>query len=316
MAEGETLVGAIDLGGTKTVVAVVDAAGRVLRHRRLQTPSRPQPDALLALLTSELQALTAELPRIAAVGAALPGPVDGARGILHRAFDWDWHEVPVAQWLAHALGVPAAADNDVHCCCRAEQCFGVARGVDDFAWVQVSTGVGGALVLGGRLYGGAEGWAGEIGHIVLEEGGPRCACGRQGCLQALVSGPAIVRRYAAARAGDTPAGGAEAVFAAAARGERVAQELIAAVATDLGRGLAVLVTLLNPALVVLGGGVMASLRPYLGLVDAALRARVFGESNARVRLAATAVGYEAPLLGAAVLAQEAARRQGSDATGA
>ncbi len=311
------LYGAIDMGGTKTALAVVGQGGAVIRRTRFETPARPAPEALLDRIAAAWRALlppTGEpgLPPIAAVGVAVPGPTDAAAGVLAQAFDWPWRDVPVAALLTARLGLPVRIENDVNCCCLAERAFGAARGVDDFAWVQLSTGVGAGLVLGGRLYSGAAGLAGELGHLEVAEGGPLCACGRRGCLQALVSGPAIARRWAEARggAGEAPSGAAEAasapgagaVFSRCAAGDATAQALVRAIATDLGRGLAVLVNLLNPALVVLGGGVMESLHAHLPAVSEAMRARVIGEANRRIPVTRSAVGYDAALLGAAVLA--------------
>jgi glucokinase len=299
------LWGAMDIGGTKTALAVVNSAGAVVRRVRLATPVRPEPEALCVLLAQQWRQLIQDLPggaAVRAVGVAVPGPADAAGGILHQVFDWPWHDVPVARLLEAALGLPVRIENDVNCCCLSEQAFGAARGVDDFAWVQISTGVGAGLVLRGRLYAGATGLAGEVGHLILEEGGPLCACGRRGCLQALVSGPAIARRWReASRSGEALGGGAEEVFARAAAGDALAQGVVAGVARDLGRGLAMVVNILNPALVVVGGGVVSSLRAHLDAVAAALRDRVIGEANRAVPVVATAVGYDAALLGAAVL---------------
>ena len=299
-AAGETWVGAFDVGGTKTVLAVVAGDGRIVARRRLPTPRAPEVEAFCALLAKAWRHLVEEVGRpVRAVGLAAPGPVDPRAGVLHQVFDWPWRDVPLAALLRERLGLPVVLDNDVNCCCLAERAWGAARGAGDFAWVQVSTGVGAGLVLGGELYQGAAGLAGEIGHVVLEEGGPACACGRRGCLQALVSGPAIARRWAE-RSGRSEADARE-VFRLAAR-DREARAVVAEVARDLGRGLACLVNLLNPGLVVLGGGVMGSLAAYLPEVRAHVRARVIGEANQRVPVVATAVGYDAPLLGAAVLA--------------
>ena len=311
------VVGAIDMGGTKTALALVRGDGRVVRRTRFDTPPRPSPAAFLDRVAAEWARLVAEdggVP-VAAVGVAAPGPSDAVAGVLHQVFDWPWRDVPVAAALGARLGLPVSIENDVNCCALAERGFGAAVQVADFAWVQVSTGVGGALFLGGRLYRGASGLAGEIGHLELDENGPRCACGRRGCLQALISGPAIARRYAEATGGERavmgdapPAVSTAEVFARASGEDRVARGVIAGVATDLGRGLALLVNLLNPALVVVGGGVLASLAAHLPAVQRAMRDRVIGSANAAVPVVPSAVGYDAALLGAAALALAAAPR--------
>lgn len=296
------------------MVALVHPDGHVLQRLRFDTPPRPVPEAMVARLGAAWEELFAGLApedRPESVGLAAPGPSDSARGLLLTAFDWGWRDVPLAAMVAERIGLPVRLENDVNVCCLAEMRYGVAAGVRDFAWIQVSTGVGGGLVCGGQVYAGASGLAGEVGHLILEEDGPRCACGRRGCVQALVSGPAIVRRYAeavrsgAAEGGATEGGaqdgGAQAVFAAAEQGDRRAEAVLEAVAHDLGRALALTVNLLNPAMVVLGGGVMESLHTRLPAIRATMTSRVIGEANRRVRVERSGVGYDAALLGAAVL---------------
>ena len=286
------------------MVALVRPDGQVVRRVRFDTPPRPVPEAMVARLGAAWDELCTglgadECP--ATVGLAAPGPSDSARGLVLAAFDWGWRDVPLAAMIGRRIGLPVVLENDVNVCCLAEMRFGVAEGVRDFAWIQVSTGVGGGLVCGGQVYGGSAGLAGEVGHMILAEDGPPCACGRRGCLQALVSGPAITRRYAEAIRGEVPAGGARAVFTAADQGDAHAEAVLQAVAGDLGRALALVVNLLNPAMVVLGGGVMESLHTRLGDIRDAMTARVIGEANRKVRVERSGVGYDAALLGAAAL---------------
>ncbi len=306
-------VGAIDFGGTKTVVAVVARDGAVIRRIRFATPVRPSPAQAVAAIAAAWRRLAEGLPdrdRPAQAGLAAPGPYDPRTGVLRRAFDWDWRDVPLASMVAAAIGLPVAMDNDVHACCLAEMRFGAAAGCRDFAWIQFSTGVGGGLVCDGRLVPGASGMAGEVGHLVLEEDGPGCPCGRRGCVEALCSGPAIVRRHAL-RSGGRPLPGVEGrgapataqdVFEAAARGDPEAREVVDAVVRDVGRALAAVVNLVDPALLVLGGGVTESLQPRLADIETVMRERVIGGGSRRVNLVRTALGADAALLGAATLA--------------
>ncbi len=305
MAGRGGMLGAIDFGGTKTALALVSPGGAVLHRDRFPTPPSPAPREMADLLADRFGRLWTQAgrPPLRALGVAVPGPADPAAAVLRRAFDWGWKDVPLGALLAERLGLPIRLDNDVNCCTLAEGRFGAAVGRRDFFWLQVSTGVGGGLVLGGRLYRGGNGMAGEIGHVVLEEDGPPCACGRRGCLEALVSGPAIVRRY---RASGGRAERAEEVFAAAAGGEPGAARLLAEVARDLGRAVAIAINLLDPELIVLGGGVIHGFAPYLEATRAVARARVLrqasGDPAASVPLCPTALGGDAALLGAAALA--------------
>ncbi len=301
---GTRPLGAIDFGGTKTVVGLVGPDGQVLRRVRFDTPPRPVPEAMVARLGAAWDELCTGLgadERPIAAGLAAPGPSDSRRGLLLAAFDWEWREVPLAAMVGERIGLPVRLENDVNVCCLAEMRFGIAAGVRDFVWIQLSTGVGGGLVCDGRLYAGFAGLAGEVGHMIMQEDGPVCPCGRRGCLQALVSGPAIARRYAEAIGGGAPAGGARAVFEAADRADAGASAVVEAVARDLGRALAMVVNLLNPEMVVLGGGVMESLHTRLPAIRGAMTARVIGEANRRVRVERSGVGYDAALLGAAAL---------------
>ena len=305
MASHGGILGAIDFGGTKTVLALVAPGGSVLHRERVPTPPRPTPRDMADLLAERFQRLWTEAgrPPVRALGVAAPGPADPASAVLHRAFDWGWRDVPLGALLAERLGLPIRLDNDVNCCTLAEERFGAARGRRTFFWLQVSTGVGGGLVVDGRLHRGSGGMAGEIGHIVLEEDGPPCACGRRGCLEALVSGPAILRRYreAGGRAAHT-----QDVFTAAAQGNEQAASLLSAVARDLGRAVAITVNLIDPELIVLGGGVITGFAAYLEATRAVARARVLRDVDtdpaAAVPLCCTTLGGDAALLGAAALA--------------
>jgi glucokinase len=189
-------------------------------------------------------------------------------------------------------------DNDVNCCALAEGHWGAAAGHGDFVWMQISTGVGGGLVSGGRIFRGAHGQAGEIGHIQIRRHGVRCACGRRGCLETCVSGPAILRRY---RESGAEAARTEDVFAAAREGDRRAQQLLRGVADDLALAVDHVVNVVDPALVVLGGGVMAGFGPDLALVTASVASRARRSGTTPPPVVPTALGGDAALLGAAAL---------------
>lgn len=154
-AERARVLGAIDFGGTKTAMALVTPDGRIGPRLRFATPARPTPEVMCDLLAQKWHGLlgAAGAVAISGVGVAAPGPADAAEGILHQVFDWPWQDVQLAAELGLRLGLPVRLDNDVNCCCLAEMRFGAARQERDFAWIQVSTGVGGGLCLGGRIYG-------------------------------------------------------------------------------------------------------------------------------------------------------------------
>lgn len=185
---------AIDIGGSKVLVGVVDETGIVVEYDRKEYSS-----------AYSLETLYADVKRMAApymekykpeiCGVSLPGPVNGDTGVCPLAPFLgirDWH---AAEDIKQILGIPVYAENDANACAVAEKVFGKAADVDDFMWITVSNGVGGALYLNGSLYVGANFCAGEFGHIRVEENGKACTCGKKGCLESVASGRAVSAYY-------------------------------------------------------------------------------------------------------------------------
>lgn len=198
----------IDVGGTKVALAVADDTGLILARTQRPTAPSGQPRSDVDRLVAEARALMAGQGDAAgglrAVGVSVPGPVDRATGTVHSPPNLpSWDAVPVGDWLADALGAPVRVENDANAAALAEWRFGAGRGVQDMVLLTMSTGIGGGLILGGRLYAGAVGTAGELGHIAVEPGGELCACGLRGCLEAYAGGAAWARRLRAI----TPEGG-------------------------------------------------------------------------------------------------------------
>ncbi len=312
-----SLILALDFGGTKLAAATVEPGARAFRARA-SMPSPPNKSAeadreiILALAKEVLGG-----KRPAAVGVSFGGPVrEGVVLLSHHVPDWE--DFPLAEWLREHFGVPAAVENDANAAALGEWRYGAGRGTRYFLYVTVSTGVGGGIVIGGRLYRGADSLAGEIGHMVVDPGGPRCTCGRRGCLEAFSAGPAIARRARELLAshhrsgegriilelvgGDPSRITAREVAMAAARGDPLAAEILREAGEALGFGLAQAIALLNPERVALGGGVVKAGEPFLAHVRKAANAWAF--SGARVEIALAELGDDAPLWGAAALAQD------------
>lgn len=308
---------ALDFGGTKLAAATVEPGARAFRARA-SMPSPPNKSAeadreiILALAKEVLGG-----KRPAAVGVSFGGPVrEGVVLLSHHVPDWE--DFPLAEWLREHFGVPAAVENDANAAALGEWRYGAGRGTRYFLYVTVSTGVGGGIVIGGRLYRGADSLAGEIGHMVVDPGGPRCTCGRRGCLEAFSAGPAIARRARELLAshhrsgegriilelvgGDPSRITAREVAMAAARGDPLAAEILREAGEALGFGLAQAIALLNPERVALGGGVVKAGEPFLAHVRKAANAWAF--PGARVEIALAELGDDAPLWGAAALAQD------------
>jgi glucokinase len=254
----------IDLGGTKTALALGDREGGLHARRRRRTEPSGDPRRDLERIAADARELIAEAGAgsVEAVGVSAPGPLDRARGAVLRPPNLPgWDDVPVRDVLADALGLPVRLENDANAAALAEWRFGAGRGFRDVVYLTMSTGIGAGLVLDGRLHAGALGNAGEIGHMPVEWDGERCACGMSGCLEAYAGGAAWTRRLRAL----TPAGSRVAALAGGPEG--VTPEHVVAAAREgdafalaefdrynryLARGLAALVFVLAPQAIVLG----------------------------------------------------------------
>jgi len=317
MRRGKALL-AFDFGGTKLTAALVEV-GATSWDARTQVPSPPAADARgnrEAMLSLARGFLSREDTEPVAIGVSFGGPVDADRGVVllsHHVPGWE--NFPLRDWLREQWGVPVAVENDANAGALGEWCFGAGQGCESLLYVTVSTGVGGGWVLHGQVYHGADSLAGEIGHMTVHPGGPVCTCGRRGCLEALAAGPAIARR-AQERLQAEPQAGAilrklaegkvEAVTAkhvgrAAQAGDALAREVLDEAAYALGLGIGDAITLMNPGRVVVGGGVAKSGERYFEAVRTAARAHV--PSGMRVDIVPAALDDDAPLWGAAALAE-------------
>lgn len=317
MADEPAYVG-VDVGGTKVLAGVVDDAGRVVRTARRSTPGRRVEPAILEdALVAAVREVAAGAP-IGAVGLAAAGFVDAAGSHVMFAPHLPWHGEPVRELLAARLAVPVALDNDANCAALAEWMYGAARGSASTLVVTLGTGIGGALVLDGRVLHGANGMAGEFGHMQVVPDGEPCPCGGAGCWEQYSSGNALVR-FARERVGRQPTllesacGGDPAlltgpvVTAAAEEGDLLAREAFQWVGDWLGVGLANLVAAFDPELVVVGGGVSAAGDRLLEPARAALaRSLVGGADRVVPPVVAARLGPAAGLVGAAVLARSLA----------
>ena len=266
------LFASVDLGGTKIAAAIAGAGGEIIAEGRIATNSHEGPDGVLprvAALVADLSARAGGRP--AALGMGVPGLVDVAQGITRFLpnLPTQWRGVPVGATLRQALGCPVFLLNDARMATLGEHTFGRGKRTDTMIFLTIGTGIGGGIVVDGKLRLGALGAAGEIGHQTILRDGPRCGCGNRGCLEALASGPALVGEgIRLMQSGLAPvlfemvSGNAGAVSpkemgAAARSGDMEVREAIARVGSWLGIGIANMVTALYPDLVVLGGSVAA-----------------------------------------------------------
>ena len=261
----------IDIGGTKLATVVADSTGHILNKVRRPTLSEKGPEYALQLLfdmvreTTELAGL--EQAAISAIGVSCGGPLDTKTGIVYSPPNLPgWDALPLKAQLESEFQIPVTIENDANASALAEYRFGGGRGYNAVLYMTMSTGIGGGIVIDGQVYHGANDSAGEVGHQILLPDGPSCGCGKRGCLEALCSGPAIARRAQAAVRNDSTSATAlldlangriedvksEHVLEAARQGDVLALQLVEEIAYYMGWGIANLVNILNPDIVLLG----------------------------------------------------------------
>jgi glucokinase len=304
----------IDVGGTKIAGGVVDESGSVLEELRVESPATDAHaiEAAIEKLVTEL----ATRHHIEAVGVGAAGYIDKARSVVLFAPNLAWRDLDLKADLESTLGLHVVVENDANAAAWGEFQFGAGHDVDDLLLVTVGTGVGGGVVLDGALYRGAFGVGAEIGHMRVVPGGILCGCGNRGCFEMYASGSALVREArAAARAGsllaadllDRAGGDVEAITGpliteAARAGDVFALEQLSSVGTWLGEGIASLAAVLDPAVVVIGGGVSAADDLLLDPVRRAFATQLTGRGHRpMLDIRKARLGNRAGLIGAADL---------------
>jgi glucokinase len=303
----------LDVGGTKIAAYRVAEDGSI--QSRSQQPTPGSADAIIETMSSLARDQMHE--QVVAVGVGAAGMVDFAAGVLRYAPNLPWRDLPLAERVSSAIGLPCLVDNDANAAAWAEYWFGAGRGSTDMLLVTVGTGIGGGIVADGKLFRGAHGFAAEIGHIIVEPGGPLCGCGNRGCWEQVAAGRAIDRLGRAAghdhpesmlvelAGGDPDAVAGPVVTEAAKRGDGLALGILGDVGRRLGEGIAGLVNILDPDVVVVGGGAVVAGDLLLDPARAAFADAVEApEHRPEVPIRAAELGNEAGGVGAAVLALE------------
>jgi len=293
-----TTVIAIDVGGTGIKAGLVDDTGTLRHVERHPTGAARGAEAVLATILDIATGLAERADgKAQAAGIVVPGVVDERHGIATWAANIGFREFPLRERLSTHLGLPAALGHDVRAGGVAEARLGAGRGYEHMIFMAIGTGIAGAHVVHGVSFAGAHGAAGEVGHLIVRPGGPKCGCGALGCLEAVASAAAIGRTYAE-RTG-TGATAAD-VAARASAGEAAAQAVWAEAVDALADGLHATVTLNDPEVVVVGGGLAEAGDALLVPLDAALAGKLtFQRKPALVK---AALGDEAGCLGAGLLA--------------
>ncbi len=310
-AQGDGVTIGVDVGGTTVAAGLVAPDGRVLEHHQAPTHARGPGTALETigeLLERLFEQARARGVRVTGVGVGVPGIVDAERGTVGVDIHYapELAGAPLGRMLGDRLGVPVFVDNDVNALALGEWTWGAGRGTRSLVVLALGTGVGGGIILDGRLHRGQAGFGGELGHVPIDFDGPPCVCGGRGCLKAYVSGTDIALR-AGARLGR--AVGAVEVFRLAADGDAAAGAIVEDVCTALGAGLAIIVNGLNPERVLLAGSVAKSLRTLEARLRAALARYAFAEALRASRLQILALDKDATVRGGAALVHYETQRR-------
>jgi predicted NBD/HSP70 family sugar kinase len=299
---------ALEIAVDSLAAATVGLGGHVFDLVRVDLPrGRSSVTDIAAALADLAAPLRERLPSsvpIIGVGVAVVGVTRRSDGMVSMAPNLGWRDEPLGERLAAALGldVPMALANEADLAALAEHRRGAARGIDDLVLVWGSVGVGGGLIVGGEPLTGVAGYSGEVGHVPVNPEGLPCRCGSLGCWETEVGSSALLRR--AGRSPESGHDGFDAVLADAEAGEPVALDAFAETGRWLGIGLAGIINILNPALVVLGGRLTSSYPFVRTALEAELDRRVLRASRPIVRVVTTSLGVDAPVLGAAELAFE------------
>ena len=324
----DDLILGVDLGGTKILTAVTNPQGKILSRDHSITPAQKGHEAVIqAILESAHRALgqaDVAISNLIVVGVGAPGLLNPEAGILYTSPNLPgWRDVPLRDAIQEKLGKQTFLINDANAAALGEFNFGAARGTRNFIYITVSTGIGGGIVINGKIYSGAIGVAGEVGHMTIDDDGPICNCGSRGCWETLASGTALAReaRYRIGEGvktsileyakGDVGKVTAQVVQDAAEGGDSLAKELIGRTGYYLGVGLANLINIFNPELIVIGGGLSNIGDMLFGPAFKVAGERAYKQAFQAVRFTSAELGRNSGVLGAAVFALQEMKKQSS-----
>jgi glucokinase len=312
----------IDLGGTNIKGGVVAPSGEVLHFESIETEVEGGRDHVLdriGMLVGKVRDAAGLQPeQIAAVGIGSPGPLDTKRGIIHEAPNLPgWINLPLADEVRRRCGYPTFLENDANSAALAEAHVGAGKGTQCMIMLTLGTGIGGGIVLGGRVWHGADDIAAELGHVSVKHDGIPCNCGSIGCVEAYASATGVVRRARQAIEQGADSSLADAsdsltckqIFHAAEAGDRLAQQVVADTAAYLGTAIGSLINIFNPDMIVLFGGMTNAGDQLLLPVRHEVRKRSFKIGADRCKIVRSRLGAEAGVIGAAVTAMQALQGQ-------
>lgn len=316
-----------DLGGTQLRVALVDREGALHERHATETLAQQGREAVVENLVRALGHVAGRVDKasIVGIGVSMPGPIDPTDGTVYNPPNLPgWGTYSAKDRIEEALGMHASFANDASLAALAEHAYGAGRGHKDMIYLTISTGIGGGIIIDGRLYGGHKGFAGELGHMTIDRSGPICNCGNVGCLEALASGTAVARiageRLASGedsvlsrrRGGDGGTVTAAQVAAAASEGDPMARSIMEEAASSLGVGIVSYMHIFDPEVIVIGGGMSQSFDQLLPGIEKEIQARVMAHQRERRPVIKSELGDDVSVLGAAALAFDAFDRLNQD----
>jgi len=290
----------VDLGATFVKMGLVDGKGNIYFKRKIETPLNAKKSPLIYTIVSNIKdIIMASGKKAAGVGIGVPGPVDSKKGIVHYFPNIKgWKEAPLKSMLEKRLGLRVELDNDVNAMTLGEFVFGSGKGCNNLVCLTLGTGVGGGIIIDGKLYRGGSMLAGEIGHMPINETGPECNCGGIACLERYVGNRYILERAKKAFGGNITL---EALTGFAKSGDKKAIAIWADVAEKLGVALTGVVNLLNPDKIVIGGGVSMAGGLILGPLRKQIKARAMKGHARHVKISLAGLGNDAGIIGASLL---------------
>ncbi|HSM36763.1 MAG TPA: ROK family protein [Longimicrobiales bacterium] len=309
----------VDIGGTNVVVGALPEDGsQLVGVSKIATEASRGPkhvvDSIVALIADAIDAVEeagAARSDVAGVGIGSPGPLDRSTGTVIETPNLGWRNFPLRDLISNRVDLPATLDNDANCATYGEWWLGAGRNVDTLVGLTLGTGIGGGIVLNGKLYHGVNDAAGELGHTTIDSTGRKCKCGNYGCLEAYASGPAIALRAveglesgAESILPDLVSGRLEAitaavVYEAVVLGDAFAEEVMKETAKFLGAGIANIINSLNPEMVVVAGGVTRAGELLFRPLRAEVRRRAFKHAEEACRIVPGALEGTAGVIGAA-----------------
>jgi glucokinase len=308
---GRAVIG-VDLGGTNLRTALLTPEGEVLEKFKEATGAseghKKVIDRLIGSIERQRRIAEEHGRAVAAVGVGAPGVILAHQGVVVKSPNFpDWNNLPLKQVLETALNLPVFIENDANAAALGEQWRGAGRGIGSMILLTLGTGVGGGIILDGRIWRGADGMAGEVGHMTIIPDGRRCGCGNTGCLEMYASARGIVMSYGerVAQGGpptaDAPVSAAD-VYRKADEGDTLALDVMRQMGRFLGIGIANLINIFNPEMLVVGGGVKDAWPYFIDATRGEIRRRAFAFPAERTRLVPSVLGDDAGMVGAAAAA--------------